>query len=64
MSGGIAFVGIVVPYLLRLLIDPDHRCLLPACALLGAIVLLLAYSISRPIIAPAELPIGIVTERG
>lgn len=61
VSGGIAFVGIVVPHLLRLLIGPDHRYLLPACALLGAIVLLLADSISRTIVAPAELPIGIVT---
>jgi iron complex transport system permease protein len=61
VSGGIAFVGIVVPHLLRLLIGPDHRYLLPACALLGAIVLLLADSIARTIVAPAELPIGIVT---
>ncbi|MEX0957035.1 MAG: iron ABC transporter permease [Rhizobiaceae bacterium] len=61
VSGGIAFVGIVVPHLLRLLIGPDHRYLLPACALLGAIVLLLADSVSRTIVAPAELPIGIVT---
>jgi iron complex transport system permease protein len=61
VSGGIAFVGIVVPHVLRLLIGPDHRYLLPACALLGAIVLLLADSVSRTIVAPAELPIGIVT---
>jgi iron complex transport system permease protein len=61
VSGGIAFVGIVVPHVLRLLIGPDHRYLLPACALLGAVVLLLADSVSRTIVAPAELPIGIVT---
>jgi len=61
VSGGIGFVGIVVPHLLRLLIGPDNRYLLPASALLGAIILLLADAVSRTIVAPAELPIGIVT---
>ena len=61
VSGGIAFVGIVVPHLLRLLIGPDNRYLLPASALLGASLLLLADAVSRTIVAPAELPIGIVT---
>ena len=61
VSGGIGFVGIVVPHLLRLAIGPDHRYLLPASAFLGATLLLIADMISRTIIAPAELPIGIVT---
>lgn len=61
VSGGIGFVGIVVPHLLRLVIGPDHRYLLPASALLGASFLLMADAISRTIVAPAELPIGIVT---
>jgi iron complex transport system permease protein len=61
VSGGIGFVGIVVPHLLRLVIGPDHRYLLPASALLGATFLLFADAISRTIVAPAELPIGIVT---
>lgn len=61
VSGGIGFVGIVVPHLLRLLIGPDHRYLLPACALLGGSMLLMADAVSRTIVAPAELPIGIVT---
>lgn len=61
VSGGIGFVGIVVPHLLRLVIGPDHRFLLPASALLGASFLLLADAVSRVIVAPAELPIGIVT---
>ena len=61
VSGGIGFVGIVVPHLLRLLIGPDHRYLLPNAALLGATLLIAADMISRTIIAPAELPIGIVT---
>ncbi|MCO5072439.1 MAG: iron ABC transporter permease [Rhizobiaceae bacterium] len=61
ISGGIGFVGIVVPHLLRLFIGPDNRYLLPASALLGAIMLMAADAVSRTIVAPAELPIGIVT---
>ena len=61
VSGGIGFVGIVVPHLLRLLIGPDNRYLLPASALLGGTLLLLADAVARTIVAPAELPIGIVT---
>lgn len=61
VSGGIGFVGIVVPHLLRIMIGPDHRYLLPNAALLGATLLIAADMISRAIIAPAELPIGIVT---
>jgi len=61
VSGGIGFVGIVVPHLLRLATGPDHRMLLPNAAVLGAALLVLADLISRVIIAPAELPIGIVT---
>jgi iron complex transport system permease protein len=61
VSGGIGFVGIVVPHLLRLMIGPDNRYLLPASALLGSALLLLADAVSRTIVAPAELPIGIVT---
>ena len=61
VSGGIGFVGIVVPHLLRLIIGPDHRYLLPAAGLLGATFLIGADAIARTIVAPAELPIGIVT---
>ncbi|WP_287883182.1 MULTISPECIES: FecCD family ABC transporter permease [Paracoccus] len=61
VSGGIGFVGIVVPHLLRLASGPDHRWLLVNSALLGAVTLLLADMVSRTVIAPAELPIGIVT---
>ena len=61
VAGGIGFVGIVVPHLLRLTIGPEHRYLLPASALLGACLLLLADAASRMVVAPAELPIGIVT---
>jgi iron complex transport system permease protein len=61
VSGGIGFVGIVVPHLLRLATGPSHRWLLPNAALLGAAFLVGADVISRTVIAPAELPIGIVT---
>ncbi|WP_422071568.1 FecCD family ABC transporter permease [Tranquillimonas rosea] len=61
LSGGIGFVGIVVPHLLRLMSGPDHRYLLVNSALLGAALLLVADIVSRTVIAPAELPIGIVT---
>ncbi|MFN4160340.1 MAG: FecCD family ABC transporter permease [Gemmobacter sp.] len=61
VAGGIGFIGIVVPHLLRLATGPDHRYLLVNAALLGASLLLLADLIARSIIAPAELPIGIVT---
>ncbi len=61
ITGGIGFIGIIVPHMLRLAQGPEHRMLLPNAALLGAIVLLLSDMISRVIVAPAELPIGIVT---
>lgn len=61
VSGIIGFIGLVVPHLLRLLIGPDHRYLLPGSALLGALLLLLADLLARNIVAPAELPIGLIT---
>jgi iron complex transport system permease protein len=60
-TGVIGFVGIVVPHLLRLGIGPEHRTLLPAAALLGASLLIGADIVCRIAVAPAELPIGIVT---
>lgn len=60
-AGVIGFVGIVVPHLLRLAIGPDHRVLLPGAALLGALLLVCADIAARTLVAPAELPIGIVT---
>jgi iron complex transport system permease protein len=59
-TGTIGFVGLIVPHLLRLAIGPDHRFLLPAAGLAGAILILLADLVSRMAVAPAELPIGIV----
>lgn len=61
ISGGIGFIGIVVPHVLRLAIGPDHRSLLINSGLLGASLLLGADMVARVIVAPAELPIGIIT---
>ncbi len=61
VSGLIGFVGLVVPHLIRLTIGPDHRLLLPASALLGAVLLLIADSVARTIVTPAEMPVGILT---
>ncbi|MCP3405348.1 iron ABC transporter permease [Bradyrhizobium sp. CCGB01] len=61
VCGVIGFVGIVVPHLLRLLIGPAHRLLLPASVLLGAILMVGADTLARTIVAPAEMPIGILT---
>ncbi len=61
VAGTIAFVGLVVPHLIRLLIGPDHRFLLPASALLGGLLLVSADAVARVAVAPAELPIGVVT---
>ncbi|WP_177412477.1 FecCD family ABC transporter permease [Pseudomonas cavernicola] len=60
-AGMIGFIGLVVPHLVRLLVGPDHRVLLPASALAGASLLLFADVLARLALAPAELPIGIVT---
>jgi iron complex transport system permease protein len=59
--GVIAFVGLVVPHVLRLLRSSDHAFLLPASALLGATMLLVVDVVARVLIPPAELPIGIIT---
>ncbi|MGG1688252.1 FecCD family ABC transporter permease [Pseudalkalibacillus sp. NRS-1564] len=61
VSGTIGFVGLVIPHLTRLLWGPDHRHLLPLSILLGAAFLIIADLISRTIISPTELPIGVIT---
>ncbi len=61
ICGVVGFIGIVIPHLLRLVIGPAHRLLLPASALLGAILLVGADTLARTIVAPAEMPIGILT---
>ncbi len=61
VAGIIGFVGLVVPHLLRLLVGPAHRLLLPASAFGGATLLLAADLLARTVAAPAELPLGVVT---
>ncbi len=60
-AGPIGFVGIIVPHALRLTLGPDHRLLLPGAALLGGALLVGADTLARTLVAPAELPIGVVT---
>src|SRR3546814_13428132 len=61
VAGIIGFIGLVIPHILRMAFVPDHRLIIPASALLGAIVLTLSDLGSRTIVAPAELPIGVIT---
>jgi iron complex transport system permease protein len=61
VAGVIGFVGIVVPHLLRLMIGPGHRLLLPASVAFGAILMVAADTCARVLAAPAEVPIGILT---
>ena len=61
IAGPIAFVGLVIPHLCRLLVGTDHRWLLPYCALAGAALLLLADIVGRVIARPTEIEVGIIT---
>jgi iron complex transport system permease protein len=61
ISGLIGFVGLVTPHVMRLLLGPRHRLLLPSAALGGAIFLTLADLLARVVIAPSVLPVGIFT---
>ena len=61
MAGTIAFVGLIVPHLVRLAIGPNHAGVIPGAALGGALLLVLADAAARVVIAPAELPTGIIT---
>jgi iron complex transport system permease protein len=60
-SGAVGFVGLVVPHALRLAIGNDQRVLLPACALGGGTLLLLADTAARTVVAPQQLPVGLIT---
>ena len=57
----IGFVGLVTPHLVRLFVSPNHKYLIPGSALLGSLILVIADFVSKTIISPAQLPIGIVT---
>lgn len=61
LAGSIGFVGLVIPHLVRLIIGTDHRILLPASALSGGLLLVLADTLARTLLAPQQLPVGILT---
>ena len=61
LAGPIGFIGIVVPHLVRLMVGVDHRIVLPASALFGAAFLVACDLIGRTILAPIEVPVGVVT---
>jgi iron complex transport system permease protein len=60
-AGSIGFVGLVVPHMLRLLLGNDQRLILPAAALAGGALLALADLLARTMIAPEQLPVGVIT---
>ena len=61
VAGMIGFVGLIIPHMMRLILGPDHRILLPASALGGSIFLLLADGLARTAIPPLEIPVGAIT---
>ena len=61
LGGLISFVGLIVPHMMRLLLGPDHTRLAPVTALAGAVFLILADTAARTVVAPAELPVGVLT---
>lgn len=61
VAGMIGFVGLIVPHMMRMIVGPDHRLLIPASALGGAIFLILADSLARTLMPPLEIPVGALT---
>lgn len=61
VSGVIGFVGLVIPHLVRMWLGADHRWLIPGSVLAGAILLLVADTLARTLVAPAEMPVGLLT---
>ena len=60
-AGPIGFVGLIVPHALRMLVGPDNRLLVPASLLGGGVFLLVADTVARNVVAPAELSVGVIT---
>lgn len=61
VSGVIGFIGLVVPHLLRMWLGADHRAVVPGSVLVGALLLLVADTLARTLVAPAEMPVGLLT---
>ncbi|MHC1637375.1 MAG: FecCD family ABC transporter permease, partial [Candidatus Nezhaarchaeales archaeon] len=60
-TGMIAFVGLIVPHIVRLIVGPDHRVLLPCSTLFGALFLVVCDDIARVALAPTQIPVGVIT---
>ncbi|MDX1381283.1 MAG: iron ABC transporter permease [Xanthomonadales bacterium] len=61
VAGSVGFVGLIVPHLMRLVVGADHRTLVPAAVLFGGLFLLLSDTLARTVVAPRQLPVGVVT---
>lgn len=61
LAGTVGFVGLIIPHLVRLVLGPDHRQLIPVSALSGGLFLIWADTLARTIVAPVELPVGVIT---
>lgn len=61
VSGTIGFVGLIIPHIMRMIVGPDHRILVPSSVFVGAMFLTLADTFSRTIVQPTEMPVGIIT---
>ena len=61
VAGGVAFVGLMIPHVARMLVGPDHRRMLPVTVLVGALFLELVDIAARTVAAPLELPLSVIT---
>src|SRR6056297_1539702 len=61
VSGSIGFIGLIVPHIARMLVGPDHKKLFPTAAILGGIFLIISDDLARILLAPMEIPVGIIT---
>ncbi|MGI6555023.1 MAG: FecCD family ABC transporter permease [Bacillota bacterium] len=61
VSGAIGFVGLIIPHMVRLVVGPDHKILLPAAGIVGGLFLIICDALARIVMAPAEIPVGIIT---
>jgi iron complex transport system permease protein len=61
VSGTIGFLGLMVPHITRRIVGPDHRILIPCSTLMGAIFMIAADALARTVMAPSEIPVGVIT---
>ena len=61
VSGVIGFVGLIIPHIVRMIVGPDHRRLIPASFIIGGVFLMLSDTVARTVAAPIEIPVGVVT---